>query len=106
MNATIATSGINLFGLNSYCPQWFYDSNAYNIEQMQRIVFFSGYISVYNLYCIFCEFKRMKDSTISISSISMITLLAGSVIYVLICYVGKQLYDELRLNHKHPNKET
>ena len=70
--------------------------DAYNIEQILCVTFFSGYIWVYTLVDLIL---KIIAYSLDVSVFTLIALFGGVVFYGASCIVGKLLYDELRTNY-------
>merc|ERR1712228_1104567 len=71
-------------------------NDAYNIEQILCVTFFSGYIWVYTLVDLIL---KIIASSLEVSVFTLIALFGGVIFYCAACIIGKLLYDELRTNY-------
>jgi len=72
-------------------------NNAYNIEQVLCVTFFSGYIWIYTLVDLI---QTIIASSFDISVFRLIALFGGVIFYAAACVIAKLLYDELRTHYE------
>jgi len=82
--------------LTGYCA--IREQEVYNIEQLLCVVFFSGYLWVTTLVDLIL-YLVTEDS---LYVFSLITLFLGIIFFFAAVWIGKLLYDELRLNYQRP----
>ena len=79
-----------------------YYDDRYDIESSQRIIFFSGYLCIFNtiacIQSISTYYSNMMDQNKFIGYCTWILLIGGCVFYGWTAYISNQLYNELRIN--------
>eukprot|EP00483_Globobulimina_turgida_P001169 UN01171 len=73
------------------------NKDAYNIEQILCVTFFSGYIFVYTVVDLILKILAYE---MDVPIPALISLFGGVVFYSAACVIAKLLYDELRANYE------
>eukprot|EP01084_Bolivina_argentea_P148500 259595_1 len=73
------------------------NNDAYNIEQILCVTFFSGYILIYTLVDLILKIVAYE---MDVPIPALISLFGGVIFYSASCIIAKLLYDELRANYE------
>jgi len=95
--ASITTEGLFCIGLVITGLCGVRTDDAYDIEQIMCVVFFSGYLWVFAVVNLILYLTDGDSGAVELTA-----YFGGVVFYALSCYFSKQLYDELRLNYAPP----